>query len=191
VLSALGGSQFTARLEAWVAEAAADEALASRRRERWLKVQAGEEATLAGVLVDVAERGRPVVATTRTDRSHRGVLRLVGVDFCLLETDQRAAVFVGFAALAGVRQPPGETAVTGDRPLALGITLAEVLRLLAGERPRVLLVSGTAATRGELRSVGADVVTLRLDGEAGSAYVALHAVDEVVVDDGSVAGVLS
>lgn len=189
MLPALGGSQFTTQLEAWAAEATADETLARRRRERWLRTQADEEATFAGVLVDLAERARPVVISTRTGRQHRGRLRLVGADFCLLETDQRAAVFVSYRALASVRQPPGDAPVGGDRTISLEIGLFETMHFLVAERPRVLVVTGTETTAGELQRVGADVVTIRLDGAAGSAYLPGGVVDEVIVDDGAAAGI--
>ena len=56
-------------------------------------------------------------------------------------------------------------------PVALPIGLAEALAVLAEERPRVLLVTvaGTGegaegGVAGELRAVGRDVVSIRLDG---------------------------
>ena len=49
-----------ARLTTWTADARTDERIASRRREQWLRTAAREEATFAGVLVDLAEGGHPV-----------------------------------------------------------------------------------------------------------------------------------
>jgi hypothetical protein len=66
----------------------------------------------------------------------------------------------------------------------VNVTLADVLAGLAGERPRVRMVvaGGHEVVAGELRSVGADVATLRLDGEPGGAvYVRLDAVRAVTL----------
>jgi hypothetical protein len=60
--------------------------------------------------------------------------------------------------------------------------LAEMLSVLAAERPRVLVVTlaSDEGVAGELRSVGRDVVTIRLDGDPqASAYVAVDAIAEV------------
>src|SRR3954449_10120436 len=43
-------------LERWAADARAREAADARVRERWLRAQAAEEASLAGVLLALAER---------------------------------------------------------------------------------------------------------------------------------------
>jgi hypothetical protein len=61
--------------------------------------------------------------------------------------------------------------------------LVEVLAGLAPERPRVVLVAGGELAAGELRSVGADVVTLRLDGDPTSlCYVAAAAISEAIIE---------
>lgn len=52
----LGASDFGARLERWIAEARSTDAAAARARTHWLRVQAGASATVAGVLVDLAEQ---------------------------------------------------------------------------------------------------------------------------------------
>ena len=48
-----------AALQRWVADGQVDEAARARSRRRWLEKVATEEATLGGVLLDLAERGRP------------------------------------------------------------------------------------------------------------------------------------
>ena len=55
------GGDLAARLERWAAEARVDEAARTRSRERWLRRQAEESGTLAGVLADLLEAGRAVV----------------------------------------------------------------------------------------------------------------------------------
>jgi hypothetical protein len=75
----------------------------------------------------------------------------------------------------------------GDRPVRTRLRLAEVLAELAAERERALIVplDGEDAVAGSVRSVGVDVVVVRLDGaEPATAYVPIAAVGEVVLDAG-------
>ena len=65
---------------------AVDAATTARAHERWLAPAAEEEGTFAGVLVDLAERGAPVVSTPSGGRRHRGVVRAVADDFVALRT---------------------------------------------------------------------------------------------------------
>jgi len=67
------GGDLAARLERWAAEARVDEAARRRSRERWLRRQAEEDATVAGVLADLLEAGRPVTVCSRTGRRHTGL----------------------------------------------------------------------------------------------------------------------
>jgi hypothetical protein len=194
------GHDLSARLERWAAEVRVDHAARQRTQERWLRRQAAEEASLAGVLADLAERGEPVVVRTRAGRQHRGVVRAVGADFLALAAGDAAAgaaagagagasraadVLVALAAVASLRTGPGPAPATGDRPAAAGggLRLADVLAGLAAERDRVVIASldGRDAVAGEIRAVGADVAVVRLEGGGGTAYVPLGAVAEVTV----------
>jgi hypothetical protein len=178
----LGGPDLLARLAAWAATLAADEAVAARARESWLRRAAEEEATFAGVLLDLAERGGPVVVVGRGGRRHRGVVVAVGHDFCGLRTAEGTDVLLSFAGLASVRPEPRATPAAGDRPVAVDVELAEALAAVAEDRPRVLVVTlaDPDGLAGELRSVGRDVLTLRLDGaDRTPAYVPVASVAEL------------
>jgi len=175
-------------LERWAADARAREAAGARVRERWLRSQAEEEATLAGVLLALAERRATVVLATEAGRRHRGVVTGVGVDFVALEAPGGTTTLVALAALGDVRVGDGPThprpraTTTGDgagRGGALGVRLGEVLAQAAGQRPRVLVQAGEASVVGDLRAVGLDVVTVITDGAAGAVYVALASLSEV------------
>jgi hypothetical protein len=178
----LGGPDLAARLERWVADARSADAAAARARERWLRLQADESATFAGVLVDLAERGTPVVINGRAGRRHRGSIAAVAADFCALRTAGGHDVLLAFSGIGSVRPDSREQGPVGDRIVHAQIGMAEMLSVLAADRPRVLIVTGTDAegVAGELRSVGRDVVTVRLDGETrASAYVAIASIAEV------------
>jgi hypothetical protein len=165
-----------------IAATRVDDAALSRSRTRWLVRQAEEEGTLAGVLIDLAERGEPVVVTTTAGRRHRGTVRAMGADFVALALSSGTTVLVALDAVAAVRTRPGVTSVAGDRSVRLERNLAEVLTELAAERTGVVIGAAGAEVRGELRAVGRDIATLRVDGPpAIAAYVQLAAASDVLV----------
>lgn len=170
-------------LARWAADAMVDEAAAARVRARWLRVQAEESASLVGTLVDLGERGRPVVLDVGEHRL-RGALVGIGGDFVAVQTDRGQQVLVRTTAIDVVRAEPGGAAVTGDRSTLLDITLDAVLGPVAADRPDVLVrtVAGVAV-RGQLRSAGTDVVQLRPDGDPPTpTWVATGSIAVLVID---------
>ena len=171
-------------LEAWAADARVHEAAAARARERWLRQQAEESATLLGQLIDLAERNITVVVSTRSGRRHRGHVVAVGTDFVALRSEA-TQVLVAIDAIATVRTLPEVRAVIGDRVVAVSLELIDVLLGLAADRPRVVIGAADAdAVAGELRSVGTDVVTVRCDGPqpAPVAYIPIGSITEVTLE---------
>jgi hypothetical protein len=164
----------------YLAEQRADAAAASRARERWLRQAADEEAMVAGVLLDLAERAATVVIQGVANRSHRGTVRAVGEDFVALRTGTND-VLLPYDAIVAIRAE-GQPAGGGERAHALDIAFAEAVAATAGDRPRVLVVSrdGTGLS-GQLRSVGRDVATLRLADAAGVVYVPLASMAELAI----------
>jgi hypothetical protein len=179
----LGGAGLVGVLERWAAELRAEAAADARSRERWLRQQSAEEARFAGALTDLAERASAVVAHTQAGGRLRGRVVCVGADFVALETDQRTVALVRQDHVTAVRANSAGTDLASDRTAALDLDLAEALRALAEDRPRVRLTLGAAdSVTGELRRVGADVATLRLEGdERATLYVRLAAITEVLL----------
>jgi hypothetical protein len=178
------GEGLDARIDRWAADARVDEAARRRARERWLRHQAEEEGSLAGVLADVAERGVPVAVHVRGGRQHRGEVRAVGADFVALRSGA-TDVIIAITAVTSVRTRPGEASTLGDRSITSSLRLVDVLAGLAAERAAVLLVmaGGDDAVAGVLGSVGRDVVGVRVaDAPAVTAYVPIGAIVEVVLD---------
>jgi hypothetical protein len=164
----------------WLAEQRADAAAASRARERWLRQAADEEAVIAGVLLDLAERAATVVVQGVANRTHRGVVRAVGEDFVALRTGT-GDVLVPFDAVVAVRAEGA--AGGGERAHALDVSFAEAVAAIGGDRPRVLVVARDGSgLSGELRSVGRDVATLRLAD--ATYYVPLASVAELAIVEG-------
>jgi hypothetical protein len=118
-------------------------------------------------------------------RTHSGRLATAGRDFVVVRTGAGAAVLVALRAIATVRPPPGFRAAEAeaDRDPPVAARLREVIIGVAADRPRVQIVcQGGEAVAGDLRAVGTDVATLRLDGEhATTAYVPLDAIDELTL----------
>ena len=182
------GEGLAQRLERWAADARIDEAVRLRSRERWLAQQATEEATMRGVLADLAERGADVALQLRSGSAERGRVRVVGADFVALAVPggaggQVAEVLVALREVGSVRTLPGEPMSTGENAVACRLTLGEVIIGLAAERQRVVLGvrGGQEVVAGTLWSVGQDVVVLRVDGSGApaTAYVAFGAIAQV------------
>ena len=180
----LGAPNLDARLDRWLADARSTDAAGARARARWLRVQAEESATFAGVLVDLAERHTSVVVHGRADRRHRGVIALVAGDFCALRTDTGRDVLIAYRGVSSIRPDLRSELPVGDRALRAELGLAEMLSIVAADRPRVLittLVDGEGVA-GELRSVGRDVVAIRTDGDGRvPTYVPIDAIAEVAL----------
>jgi hypothetical protein len=201
------GDELVAAFARWSAGERVADAARQRSRERWLRQQATEAATMAGVLTDLAERRAEVALSTRT-RSLVG--RLVGAarDFVVVEERSGAGLLVASAHLATVSplatrsrgvldtdggRAPGIEAggawrgdPSGDREPPLSILLIDALTMLAADRSPVrLAVTNGELLLGELVAVGVDVVTLRGDpaergngpARRGHLYVPLAAIE--------------
>lgn len=179
----LGRDRLARSLERWAADAAVDEAARRRARQRWLRLQAEEEASLVGTLVDLAERGQPVTLDVG-DQRVRGRVVGIGTDFLALRTDRDQQVLVRTSAVDAVRADPGERAVAGDRTALVDVALDAVVGPLAADRPDVVVrTRSRTAVRGQLRGAGTDVIRLRTDGDpAAPVWVPLAAIDVLVLD---------
>lgn len=180
----LGGTDaLTRSLERWAADAMVDEAARARTRQRWLRIQAEEEASTLGALLDLGERQHPVALDVGGHRV-RGALAGIGADFVALRSDLGQHVLVRTDAIDVIRAEPGDRGVVGDRAVLVEVTLAAVVGPLAAERPEVLVRTRSGqGVRGELRSAGTDVVRLRADGDPPApVWVPLAAIDVLVID---------
>jgi hypothetical protein len=170
-----------------VGEIRATDAARGRSRERWLRQQATEDATLAGVLTDLADEGADVTVRLRSGRPANGRIVRLGKDFFVLQSDPGASVVViAQRAVTAIRRRPGDRGpdTTGDRARSQATSLAAYLAAIAPERPRVAAsVTGEPGVLvGELRSAGRDVLTLVVDGEPPvTVYLALVSLESLSV----------
>jgi hypothetical protein len=152
----MDSERFLAELAGWAESQEAAAAARSRSRRRWLRQQAAEDATLAGILLDLAESAGPVTVHTRAGE-HAGVVVSVSTRMCVLSSDDGFSV-IAMSAITTVT-PAGPA--LGDRIPRLDMDLGDVLSVVAGDRPPVQLelVNGRTV-QGVLALVGRDVVTL-------------------------------
>ena len=161
----------------------------ARMRERTLRASASAEATLVGVVLDLAEAGEPVVAKTTSGRTVQGWVKLVARDAIVVESSAGVLSYVPLRHLTSVRRSPDGGPVrpsepTGDRPAPRETTFANLVADLAADRPRVALVvdGEQSVMRGELRAAGTDVLTVRLDGDPpATVYLATAQLSELTV----------
>lgn len=156
------------------------DAVAHRRREQALRAQAAESGTLAGILVDLAERRVTASLGLVGGRVVRGAIAGLGADVVVVRGLAAETMLVALAAVASVRTEPGTARTIGDRAVRSTLTLADLTAELAADRPHVVLHAGAGSVAGELRAVGVDVATV-VQNDRTVAYVSLHAVTEVVV----------
>ena len=168
-------------------EARADAHAEGRVRERWLRRQATEEATLVGTLVDLAEGGAAVAFGLDGGRRHEGRIVGIGHDVIVL-LDRTDHVAIRLAAITVVRPHPGGASgpAAGARAAALDLTLIELLARIVDEKPDVAITLGTGEVlSGSLLAVGADVLTVRVaPGADGVAYCSAAAVSSVRLRSG-------
>ena len=171
-----------AALQRWVADGQVDEAARARSRRRWLENIATEEATLGGVLLDLAERGRPVIVRTLAGHRVTGPIIAVGADFIGIRDPRLGDTLMPTTRIATVQPAPGDDLPAGDRRHDVVLAFGDALMELAAERPEVMVGVGDETLRGELRTASSEVVTLVIADERREPIsIALTAIDHVVV----------
>jgi len=156
------------------------DAVASRRREMWLRRQAEDEGTFHGLLVDLAERQGTLAFHTPAGRVVRGRPVTLGADFIAISGAPDGTALVPLPMVQAVSPEPGATTSVGDRPETTSATFASTLADLAADRPPVT-VHTTAAVRvaGRLWSTGRDFGVVR--APAGDTYVPFSAVNDITL----------
>lgn len=185
----LVGEGMARRLERWAAEARADEAARQRLRGQWLRRQLQEEATLHGVLVDLAERGESVAVQLATGGGRQGRLVVVGRDVAGLALRDGSVVLLALGAITTVRTGPAVPPTMGEPRRPVGLGLAGVLSDLAADRhpvtiglPHAGTGGGAQVVAGTLQWVGEDVAVVQGTGEGRvTSYVPLDAIAEVLL----------
>ena len=158
---AQSGDDLVAAFTRWVAAERVQDAADRRSQERRMAEAASGGATLAGVLVDLAEGAEQVVLVVG---ARRLTCRVVGVatDFCVIASERAPGAIVALWALEGIWPASRQNlAASGDRPPPLRLSFAAALARIAEERLPVAVWCREVRMEGDLLSVGEDVATLR------------------------------
>jgi len=150
--------------------------------------QSADDATLAGILVDLAEHHATVVVRTCVGGCHIGVVHRVGRDHCVVAVGARR-VIVGLAGVTTVEPAPADPApgVRGTPPLGHRAPpdagcVADVLAEMCADRPVVAVTTlDGRTTTGVLDAVGRDVIVLGAGGPGAPRYARLDSVVDVTV----------
>lgn len=181
--------ELLAQLDRWAAGARAGEAGEARVRERWLRRQAAEESTMAGLLELLAGSAATVTLATRSGRTLRGRVIDMGNDFVALAGSPGSPerlVLVTLGAIASLTEAPAAAPERSGPPGPAdgrgvhGVNLVDLLAQASAHRPLLRMRNGAATVVGELHSIGADVAVMRSDDPTGApVYVSLAGVEEV------------
>lgn len=142
-------------------DARQEAAVADRSHRRHHGEATAADASLHGVLLDLAEQGRDLLLATTVGRAVRGRVRSLAQDHVEVATATGAA-WVRLDAVAVVRPSSGPvTTGGGARPAPATGHLVAALRELVERRATVeAVVLGGATVRGTAVSIGRDVLTL-------------------------------
>ncbi len=166
-------------LDRWLADLRVDDDARTRRRMAVWKDHAADDATLLGVLADLAERGVPVMLTTVSGRRHRGRVLLVGSDAAVVRVDSQEWLVVRVAALASVRTVGGDP-VHGEGAPGTTASFARLVEAMVQPGDWLRLAVGDEAVGGNVGAVSSEVVLMRLDN-GDPIYVSLSSVEEASV----------
>jgi hypothetical protein len=166
-------------IDRWLGEARTEEAARSRARFGALRASAAEDATVIGVLADLAERRAPVLVTTTHGRRHRVEVRAVGPDAAGFAAGPDEWLVVRLACIASVRLVAGDP-VDGEGSMTTTASFGRILARAAGPGDRLRIALAGEVVVGEVVAISAEVASLRLDS-TDVTYVNLAAVEEALV----------
>jgi hypothetical protein len=155
---------------------------ASRSRQRWLAAAAAADVTVAGALLDLAERGDRVVVGVVGGGARTATVRAVGVDVVVLAGDAGVLHLVPLRSVSSLRALEGRLP-HGERPVPYGPSLVELLaRIGEREDPVVVRLTDGTTVAGIVDLVGADVIRVAPEEAGpGPTYVSVTSIGEAAV----------
>ena len=164
---------------------ATEEHRAAGRRIRSMAAKIDEEeATLLGLLIDIAETDEQASVSVVDGSDHLARIDSVGVDVVILITSLGRRLLVPLRQIVGVETPSKRTRPLSGQREPAEIGLASLLFAYAPLRPEVSLrrTGRTDQVRGRLWSCGRNVCTIRTD-DARLVHIPIDAIAEVRVHD--------
>jgi hypothetical protein len=165
--------------EDWRANSAIAEAARSRRRTASWAQHGHADAGLAGVLLDLAERGADVIISLVNDHSHRGVVLAVASTWAMLRTNAGARVAIRLRAIAAL-DCSGQRSSFGERCAPITTGFVPMLEGTVEPGEQLTVWCGHQRLSGELVGLGDELMVLNVDSST-LRYVSIDAIDEVVI----------
>jgi hypothetical protein len=164
-----------------VGEARAADAAKARRRERHLRATAAADASLVGVLMDLADSATVLAFGTTEGLVIEGRLMIVAVDAVGIEGRDGLTTYLPLRALTTVEPgTPAATEPSGNRPASGRTRFAVLLAELATRREHVTIRLGNAEIVGDLHAAGVDIISVRTAGDPPrTRYLAMDQVSGV------------
>lgn len=166
-------------LDDWMATSRTDEAARNRRRTAAWREHGPVDASLAGVLLDLADRGTEVLLSLTGGRSHRVVIIEVAATWVLARTRADDCVLLRLRCVASLDCCALPLSF-GERSAPVTAGFVATLHRLAEVGDVITMWSGAQTTSGELRVLGDEIAVVALDA-ATTRYVSLDEVDEVII----------
>lgn len=148
----------------FLSEARTAESAKARSREHWLRQQAREGATFAGILRVLSDRGGTVRATAGSGHEFVGAIGAVASELVeVVDPDRSSWMVMGHITSVHAVEPGFDAGVASDdRGATSTVTIAGLLAGLAEDRSDVqVLTSSGEEVSGRLVGSGADVITVR------------------------------
>jgi len=165
--------------EGWRASSAIAEAARSRRRTASWSLHGSADASLSGVLLDLAERGSEVVISLVNDHSHRGVVLAVASTWAMLRTNAGARVAMRLRAIAAI-DCTGQRSSFGERCAPITTGFVPMLDGTVEPGEQLTVWCGPQRLSGELVGLGDELMVLNVNAST-LRYVSIDAIDEVVI----------
>ena len=166
-------------LDSWRADAAIAEAARIRRRTASWSHLGSADAELAGVLLDLAERGVDVSVSLTSERVYRGVVLAVASTWVMVRTNAGARVALRLRAIAALDHS-GQRASFGERRAPITTGFVPMLEQYVEIGEPFTAWCGHQRLSGELVGIGDDLVILAVD-TSRIRYLSIDAIDEVVI----------
>ena len=172
-------------LARWLADCLVDEAAAARSRQRSLEQQAAQEASIAGVLLNLAERGRLVNIKTLTGQTCEGHLTSVGADFVFMHAHENQELLIPNRSIAVIKSSGTNCLSLGTRTPST-VCLADTLEWLAADKAHVEVVVADETVRGRLQTSGTDLIAISVATKTDLSqrdliHIATTAIDHMTV----------
>ncbi len=154
-----------------------DAAVRSRSGVAALRQRRSEDASLTGLLANLAERAAPVTISTTSGIERRGVIRVAGHHGIILENSGGIASLMRATAIASIRTQRFHD-LHGDGSPASTMSWPTMIASLVEPDDEVSITIARETTRGRVRSISRSLVIVTTP-EGAAVYAVVDGIDVV------------